>query len=301
MNRKKVLILIHEKSKKPIDPNWELFRDGLAKRMDAEIVMGTLRGLVFEASANGIKVYDPVLGFSLEDFNLVVFRIIRSNWARVSACCSLLKQKGIPYIDTQYEPRPLSKYASEFIRYTSGLPIIHTVFSSNERLAELFSSPTPPIAFPVIVKDMNGRKGRLNFLAQTADELRRILIEHPDVEFVVQEFIPNDGDYRCVVMGGDIKLIVRRQAKSGSHLNNTSQGASFEQVDVASLGEPVVRDVLRAAEIEGVQVAGVDLMFDRRSGQHHILEVNSSPQLLTGAFPDLKMQAYADYLTELLV
>ena len=46
-------------------------------------------------------------------------------------------------------------------------------------------------------------------------------------------------------------------------------------------------------------IQAVDLMFDSETGQHYILEVNSSPQLATGAVTNLKLKAYTDYLVEL--
>jgi len=58
-------------------------------------------------------------------------------------------------------------------------------------------------------------------------------------------------------------------------------------------------DVVLSAKLENLQIAGVDLMFDSETGQHYILEVNSSPQLATGAVTDLKLKAYTDYLVEL--
>ena len=302
MQNKRILILINKKSDViPIDRNWEPFRQGVADRMEAEVVMGTLNDLVFEVSKDGMRVYDPGRGFSIDDFDLVVFRIIRSQWARVAACCSLLQAKGVPYIDTMYEPRASSKYAGEFIRYTAGLPVIHTVFTNNQQLGQLFKDPTQaPIQFPFILKDVNGRKGRLNFLVREHAQLEQILADNPEVEFIVQEFIPNEGDYRFLVMGGKVELVIHRQAQSGSHLNNTSQGAVPRLVELSEFDEQVVQDALKSAAIESIQVAGIDVIFNKETGQHHILEVNSSPQLLTGAFPDLKMKAYADYLTSLL-
>jgi glutathione synthase/RimK-type ligase-like ATP-grasp enzyme len=302
MSNKKVLILIHKKSDTaPIDPNWEPYRDTVAGLMDAEITMGALNDLVFELARDGMKVYDPARGFSLDEFDLVVFRIIRSQWARVAACCSLLRDKGIPYIDTMYEPRGASKYASEFIRFTAGLPVIQSVFANQQLLLRLLGDESQsPLPYPFIMKDVNGRKGRLNFLIHDRKELEHAFAQNPDVEFIAQEFIPNDGDYRFLIMGDELKLVIHRLAQDGSHLNNTSQGAKSQQITIDSFDPQVVQDALKAAAVESIQVAGVDIIFDKRNGQHHVLEVNSSPQLLTGALPDLKMKAYADYLTSLL-
>jgi glutathione synthase/RimK-type ligase-like ATP-grasp enzyme len=304
MSSKRILILIHKKSKPNNDPNWELFQAALEPYFDpteTTITMGAIEDLTYEVSRDGMHIYDLARDFSLEDFDLVVFRIIRKNWARVSACVSLLQAKNIPYIDSLYQPRPVSKYASEFMRFRAGLPVIHTLFAPNATLEELFQNEeTAPIKFPCILKDVNGHKGLLNYLVKSPEEMKSRLDENPEVEFIVQEFIPNDGDYRCLVMGGEIKLVIHRRAGEGSHLNNTSQGGTAQVVPIESLSDGFRADVLKAVSVEQLEVAGADLIIDKETGQHYILEVNSSPQLATGASPELKMKAYADYLQKLV-
>src|SRR5690606_3292372 len=99
--------------------------------------------------------------------------------------------------------------------------------------------------------------------------------------------IPNEGDYRILVFGGKPVLALYRRSQEESHLNNTSQGATADLVSVDAIDPTIVADVIQAAAVEKFEVAGVDAMIDRVTGRHYILEVNQSPQLATGAFPDL--------------
>ena len=99
---------------------------------------------------------------------------------------------------------------------------------------------------------------------------------------------------------GHVSVIIHRQAQTDSHLNNTSQGAVAKVVDISNFSAKIINDVIQSAENEKLDVAGVDLMIDRNTGQHYIIEVNSSPQLATGAVPEQKMKAYTDYLASLL-
>lgn len=300
MNQKRILILIHQKAKRRPDPNWEDFQAKLAPHLArATVTMGALTDLVFDISPQGLNIYDPERQFKLADFDLVVFRIIRQNWARVSTCCSLLQSLKIPYVDQQYQPRPISKYASEAMRLLAGLPVIHTVFARHDQLIDLFRN-NPPFDWPCIVKDANGRKGRVNFLVKSLAEMQQVLGQHAGVNFIAQQFIPNDGDYRCLVMGNQLKLVIHRQAHVDSHLNNTSRGAHAQLMELGQIPQAWTTDILQAAALENLQVAGVDLIVDKRTGQPYILEVNSSPQLTTGAYPELKTQAYANYLSSLL-
>jgi glutathione synthase/RimK-type ligase-like ATP-grasp enzyme len=298
---KRVLILI-DKYTGPDNKNWTFFHESVSRHLgsDIDVQMGTLRDFTYEIDAEGDRIFDRERGFSIGDFDLVIFRFIRREYARAATCASYLQQRSIPYIDSQVQPWSWSKYSAEVHRGSSGLNIIPSVFSTNAILAEMLEADELPFGYPIIIKDVNGRKGRLNFIVNTKHEAVQLLTEYVDTEFIVQQFIENEGDYRLLVMGGEIKLAIYRTAVSGSHLNNTSQGASSAVVDVATLPGEIVADALTAARLEKLEVAGVDVMLDKQTGKHYVIEVNSSPQLATGAVPELKLDAYATYLRSLL-
>lgn len=300
-NEKRILILINKKTG-PNDKNWSFFQDTVSKSIGVEtdITMGEIVGLTFELDANGSRIYDRERGFSLDDFDLVVFRFIRKEWARAAACASFLKSKNIPYIDSQIQPAPWSKYSAQALRQDYDIAGIPSVYSNAQELKYMIQNELIPFNYPLIIKDNNGKKGRLNFFAHNKVEALKIFEENPDVDFIIQKFIENDGDYRFLVFGGQIAMIIYRKAKPGSHLNNTSQGSSATLANVSDFKENVLNDVKLAARLQGLDIAGVDLMIDKTTSQHYIIEVNSSPQLASGAFPDIKIKLYTDYLKSLL-
>lgn len=297
-SKKRILILISGIVSRH-DKNWTLFYESLTKAIDTsdvEIVMGELSSLTFETDGITDKVYDRARGFSLDEFDFVVFRIVRKLYGRASACASFLQARNIPYIDAGVQPGSWSKYSAQLVLQSAGIEGIPSIYASNVELIHMIERNQVPFEYPLIIKDVQGKKGRLNFIASTPERAREILIENPETEFIVQKCIPNDGDYRVLVIGGLVKMVIYRQASSGSHLNNTSQGAAAEVVDPGQFSDEVLRDVIKAAHLQQLEAAGVDLMFDNQTGKHYIIEVNSSPQLATGAFPKQKMAAYAEYL-----
>ena len=299
--KKQILILINKKTSEK-DKNWNFFRNAVSESIgpDTNITMGELESLTFVLSKKDSKVYDRVRGFSLDDFDLVVFRFVRRDFALAASCASFLRSKNIPYVDSHVKPGFWSKYSAQALRLGVGFANIPSVTSSTQELKYMVENDIMPIAYPLIIKDNNGKKGRLNFIAYDKETALSIFDENPEVNFIVQEFIKNDGDYRFLVMGDKISTIIHRKAQSNSHLNNTSQGASSEIAKLSDFSEEMLSDVIRAAQLEGLEIAGVDLMIDKNTGQHYILEVNSSPQLATGAVPEVKLKAYTDYLKSLL-
>lgn len=294
-------MLINEKLSEK-DRNWGFFRSSIQNSIgeDVEIVMGELVSLTFECSDYDSKVYDRARGWSLSDFDLVVFRIIREELARASASASYLIANNIPYIDTQVQPRGRSKYAAAVLRQAAGLSAIPTVHGSRTTLIEMVESGELPFGYPLVIKDNNGKKGRFNFIAHTKERALEILHRDKEIDFIIQAFIPNKGDYRVLVFGDQPVLVMYRQAQGDSHLNNTSQGATAEMLPLESVDPAILEIAKTAARTEDIEVAGVDVMKNDETGEYFVVEVNSSPQLASGAYPELKSAAYATYLKSLL-
>ena len=116
---------------------------------------------------------------------------------------------------------------------------------------------------------------------------------------MLQEFIPNDGDYRILVAGDNI-LGIERKAVEGSHLNNTSQGGSARLVSQDVLPEGMIADARRIARHLDMTIAGVDALIDKHTGEYYFLEVNSQPQLMSGAYVNQKEQLIGVSLSALL-
>ena len=88
---------------------------------------------------------------------------------------------------------------------------------------------------------------------------------NPGVKFVLQEFIPNEGDLRILVFGDKPVMAINRKANNSSHLNNTSQGGLAEVLSLESVSQDILEISKKAAKIIKLQVAGVDVMIDSRS------------------------------------
>jgi ribosomal protein S6--L-glutamate ligase len=81
-------------------------------------------------------------------------------------------------------------------------------------------------------------------------------------------------DIRCFVVGGKVVAAMKRQAKRGEFRANLHRGGSAMNERISHKE----RDMsLKAAEIIGLNVAGVDII--RSAEGPLILEVNSSPGL----------------------
>lgn len=140
------------------------------------------------------------------------------------------------------------------------------------------------LGFPMIVKSASASRGSHNYLVHDAEDMRRALKAAPPKIFVVQPFVPNEGDYRLLVMGGRVRMAIHRRSVGDSHLNNTSQGGQATIIDVGTLPPAMLADAVKIATLLKREVTGVDMIVHTQTGRHYFLEANNMPQLSTGSF-----------------
>jgi ribosomal protein S6--L-glutamate ligase len=131
---------------------------------------------------------------------------------------------------------------------------------------------------PVIIKLIEGAQGAGVILADTKKSAEAIieafLVARQDV--IVQKFVSESRgrDLRVFVVGGRAVAAMRRRAAPDEFRSNVHRGARTERARLTPELEVLA---LKAAQILGLRVAGVDLIESDEGPL--VLEVNSSPGL----------------------
>ena len=300
---KRILILFSY----PRDKEDSLNYGGFAKTLDKSAgkfgyhaQYSALKMLEFKIVDGKATIYDPINQRDLRNYDLVFFRMWAKEFEAATACAFYLRKYNVPFIDQEaFGTRVFTKLAGYFNMWHANLPIPDTFYGPHSAiLAE--AKAGKDFKFPLILKTIEGKKGQDNYLVKNLGQLRKILGKNRDLAFLMQKYIPNDGDYRFLVTGNKIGLIIKRVAAAGSHLNNTSAGARAELVKAKQFKPQVMEDALKAAKIRQRQLAGVDVILDKNSGRHYILEVNKVPQIITGAYVEQKIEAFNRFIKDQL-
>jgi ribosomal protein S6--L-glutamate ligase len=131
---------------------------------------------------------------------------------------------------------------------------------------------------PVVIKLLEGTQGIGVILAPDTSVAEGIIetLQSAKQNVLIQQFITESKgrDIRALVVGDRVVGAMRRTAEGDEFRSNVHRGGSVEAVELDADYE---RTAVRAAQIMGLRVAGVD-MLEGNDGPL-VMEVNSSPGL----------------------
>ncbi len=306
MSNKNVLIITSGRSK---TVDWEtreryveeFYSDVEASLENISINYTTYNDIVISVVDGKISIFDNRHQMPLNKMDLVHFK----NWLFDNEHASLiafyLKQNSIAFFNEEVDAGLAWGKISQMCRLAvSGVPVPDTLFVKRDLLREYFADNRipEPFVFPMIMKADDGAKGEDNHLIKTAEEALQILDEAVDgKEYVIQNFLPNDGDYRILFAGSDLlPLVFIRKGQGDTHLNNTSQGGSGTFVDPKTLPADYLVHARNAARSLKREISGVDIIVDKTTNKPYILEVNSTPAFATGYGVAEKKKLFKDFI-----
>lgn len=131
---------------------------------------------------------------------------------------------------------------------------------------------------PVVIKLIEGTQGIGVLLAETLKAAESIieLLQSQKQNILIQKFVAESKgkDIRAFVVGDRVVAAMRRVAQGQEFRSNVHRGGVAEAVE---LSDEYRETAVRAAQILGLRVAGVDMLEGTKGPQ--IMEVNSSPGL----------------------
>ena len=131
---------------------------------------------------------------------------------------------------------------------------------------------------PVVIKLIEGTQGIGVLLAETVKSAEAIieLLQAQKQNVLIQKFVAESKgrDIRAFVVGDEVVGAMRRVAQGQEFRSNVHRGGLTEKVE---LNDEYRETAVRAAQIMGLKVAGVDMLEGKDGPQ--IMEVNSSPGL----------------------
>ena len=205
----------------------------------------------------------PRIGASITFFGTAIVR----QFEQMGVCCLNSSLGIITSRDKLFSVQLLA-------RHNLGIP--QTIFVKER--ASILPAIQKLGGAPVVIKLIEGTQGIGVILADT-DTVAEAIIEtlHSKKQNVlIQQYVSESKgkDIRAIVVGNKVVASMRRRAKGDEFRSNVHRGGTVENVQ---LDEKYEKEAIRAAQIMGLSVAGVDMLEGKRGPM--IMEVNSSPGL----------------------
>jgi ribosomal protein S6--L-glutamate ligase len=240
-------------------------------RIDCDIINPLECQLVIDGMHNRIVArstalsdYDAVLpriGASITEYGLSVVRhfeiqnVLAVNGSRAIA-------------DSRNKMRSLQ------VLTEAGILVPATVLTRSTR--GLRSAVEAVKGLPVVLKVLQGTQGMGVMLVHTPISLGSVLetLRTLDQDVIIQQFIVEGAgrDYRAFVVGNKVVAAMMRTAPQGEFRANIHLGGEGNDVKLPPEYQAVA---IKAAQVLGLEVAGVDLMESHQGPM--VIEVNSSP------------------------
>lgn len=97
--------------------------------------------------------------------------------------------------------------------------------------------------------------------------------------FYVEKYVDYDNtDYRVDIVDGKFVACYGRKAATGHWKTNVTSGGS---VFLREANEEIINLAINATKVLGLDIAGVDIIFDRKKEKYIVLEVNGIPAFAT--------------------
>ncbi len=229
------------------------------------------------AHNTGRQLQISSVGISLLDLDTIIVRTMPpGSLERIVTRMDLLsglERSGIQIVNS---PRAIECAVDKWLTtqklIQAGIPVPETaVCEDSEEAMQLCEQ----LGGDVVVKPLFGSEGRGMIRIDSVDLAWRVFrsLERIGAVMYLQRFIPGSGDYRILLLDGQVVGSMKRNAPTNDFRTNVAQSGTCirwtpndDEVDLA----------VRAAVATQCTFCGIDVIYDH-DGQAKILEVNAVP------------------------
>lgn len=296
-------MLLILRSKKKTDQRMIKFLQMISKNLDQKKVsysFSSFEEMEVLIGKAGAKIL--VNGRSINNWTTIFPRRVGRHFRLAFILASYARRQSIIFLDRFREfTNDTTKLIQMFLFAVNKIPVPKTYYSpvySPQHLKRAIKF----LQFPIVIKQCGTSRGRGVFLAKNQKmltcQLAKTIRANSKKEIILQEFIPNNFEYRIFVTGNKVAVAERKvRASRGEFRSNVYLGAREEFLDVEKVNKNIIRTALRAAKVINIQIAGVDIIEDAR-GNPVVFEVNSVPSFTLDSQISNEVEKLAEYLIE---
>ncbi len=253
--------------------------------------------LYFDIKSGKVKI--KVKNTDLSNFDLVFVRRAGKYVRFMGAISKYLDYKKIKFVDPAFREIGMSMdKASSSIRLAiKRVPTPHTIFCFKKSILDNKKRIIKALGFPIIAKAILSQRNQNIYILKTEADFDKLL-KKSNKEFIFQEFIDINREYRLLIMGEKIMVLEQKFKRNYENIKVEYQDLTGPSVflDLDSTTQMANKIALKSALILGLDVAGVDLAVENGTNKNYIIEVNKGPGIEPNPKTSPELKAFSDYL-----
>lgn len=254
----------------------------LGKETGAEVACFT--DLLFDINGENFQVL--IHDVNISEFGLVyIRRADHSHFSLAGSLALCLDKLGITYLDRSFSQIGASgdKLTSYLKLSIAKVPVPHTIFCMGGSIKRYEDYIIKELGFPIVAKELVGQhmtgiyaiSGKTQF-----EELpKKIGEKGRTAKYLFQKYIPLEAEFRLLVLGDKVRVVHTKVPRDYSQLklNYSNLNQSEEYLKVSLISPEMQKIAVNAAKCLNIQIAGVDLAIEKKTGKAYIFEVNRGP------------------------
>ncbi len=287
------------------DEDTVRFFEGVAEQVGSPVSLMHYRNLDYSIDETGAPHISLPNGIDLGLSPIVYLKAYRNYPDHALAIAKYLQYRHVPFADRELERGvSLSKTSELFYLATEGISVPQSYLEMKHFRHHSYDDVAARVGTPFVIKDADSDRGKNNYLVTDEASFAEAVSRLAECRtLVVQRYIHNEGFYRVVVLHNKAVQVVYRAVHQHddplkAHLNKPAGSVNARVVPVAEADSEMVALAIRAAMAMRRDVAGVDVIQDKRTKQWYVIEVNYNPEMLKGINQHEKQAALAAYLKQ---
>lgn len=266
------------------------------KKEGIELMICPFSKVRIEIIRNEVDIY--IENQNIKNFDFVWINSSWKNRQLANAISVNLNQSKIAHTKVEAEK---SKLVDDVSLASHGINIPNTFYVPISKLETSIRNIERVCRYPVIIKITRGAQGKGVHLAKNRAELKSVIQKDlkKSRQYICQEFIPNEYDYRIIV--SDRKKILsaeKRIRKNGEFRNNAHLGAQEVFLDKDNLPKALSTISVKSARALKLDWTGADIVQSTENDMFYILELNRKPGLTEESS---EITAAYEYILSMLV
>lgn len=214
---------------------------------------------------------------NLKDYDFVFFGFMSKQSTISMLIVNYLKKYNVPFL--RYENFHMFDTKSYGMDLTEslGYPYIPTIstYKLNNKILGMINDD---FGYPIIVKKIDADRGTGVWKINSSEELIEFFKNNNEL-LMIQKLIPNDGDFRVIVIKNKVELVIKRKLiKEGEFRSNVALGNKAIKADVPDEIKNMCVDISKHIECD---ILGFDIIQDLNDGKYYVMEINISPHMAT--------------------